>query len=209
MKMGYILIAIGIVCIAAGLFTLRKPAVMAEPSINTDSTQMNTAEKVSSAEKAQAEPTDAEKKGRDFEKYVVCHFPKKYYSIKEWRSDKCVNGHYAESSSYPDLELVLHLGNSEHTFAVECKWRHEFNGNGYVKWCDDSQLERYQEYASSNSWPVFIILGVGGEPSSPDQVYCVPLRAMKFSDAKKSYLEGFKHDTGKDFFYFAKEEELR
>lgn len=204
--MGYILIVIGIVCIIAGIFVLQKPAV-ATSSNNEDSIQI--AEKETSRDSQKEELTEAEMKGRDFEKYVVNRFPKKYYTIKEWRSDKCVNGHYAESNTYPDLELVLHLGKSEYPFAVECKWRNGFSDNGYIQWCDDSQLVRYQQYASDKSLSVFIILGVGGEPSSPEYVYCVPLKAMKFSDAKKSYLEGFIHDKSKEFYYYAKEDELR
>lgn len=204
--MGYILIVIGIVCIIAGIFVLQKPAV-ATSSNNEDGIQI--AEKETNRDSQKEELTEAEKKGRDFEKYVVSRFPKKYYSIKEWRSDKCVNGHYAESNTYPDLEMTLQLGKSEYPFAVECKWRHEFSDKGYIQWCEDSQLDRYRQYASDKALPVFIIIGVGGEPSSPEYVYCVPLKAMKYSDVKKSYLEGFIHDKSKEFYYYAKEDELK
>lgn len=206
MKMGYLLIVIGIIFIVVGFFVLQKSA---HTELSNKEVNIQVAKNEIDKATHNSEQTDAEKKGRDFEKYVVSHFPKKYYSIKEWRSDKCVNGHYAESNCYPDLELLLHLGKSEYPFAVECKWRYEFSDKGYIKWCDDPQLERYQKYASDTALPVFIILGVGGEPSSPESIYCVPLKAMKYSDAKKSYLEEFKHDKNKEFYYYAKEEELR
>lgn len=204
--MGYILILIGIICIVGGAFLLRNPAVGIS-SINDDNIQIN--EQKTDMDSLKDKLTETEIKGRDFEKFVVNRFSKKYFSIMEWRSDKCVNGHYAESNTYPDLEMVLHLGKSDYPFAVECKWRHEFSDNGYIQWCDDSQLERYNKFAQDKAISVFIILGIGGTPSSPTSVYCVPLKAMKYSGAKKDYLENFKHDNSKDFFYDAKEDELR
>lgn len=204
--MGYILIVIGIICIIGGIIVLQKPSTN-NTSINEEQREIK---KLDNDEQfSKGEPTEAEKKGLDFEKYVVNKFPKKYYSIKEWRSDKRVNGHYAETNTYPDLELILHLGKSEFTFAVECKWRHDISGNGYIKWCEESQLERYNIFAKDKNIPVFIVLGIGGTPSTPSSVYCVPLRSMKFNKVKKEYLEDFKHDDSKEFYYYAKEEELR
>lgn len=209
-NMGYLLIVIGILLVVAGVVFVNKSSnsedytttqkVIKKTQIAEDQPEI--------AQSSSSDLSDAEQKGQDFEKYVVNNFSKKYFTIKEWRGDKYTNGRFAESSQYPDLELVFNYQGEEYLFAVECKWRSRFNNDGFVHWCNDDQLERYNNFAKEKSIPVFIILGLGGTPSDPENVYAVPLNAMKFSDAKKEYLEEFRHDNSKKFYFNHKEKRL-
>lgn len=151
---------------------------------------------------------DNKQKGLDFEKYVVSKFPKDYYAIKEWRGDKYDNGRYAESNQYPDLELALKYHDEEYTFAVECKWRSHFSKEEEISWCDDAQLTRYKIFAEQKAMPVFIVIGVGGEPSDPGQVYCVPLQQMTSSTVSQDFLKSFYHNPAKSFYYSFKKNSL-
>ena len=208
-NMGFLLIAVGMLLAVLGIVVIQKSS-KSEDSITTQKTIEKAAITETKSEKTHSS-TDlsvAEQKGQDFEKYVVNNFPTKYYTIKEWRSDKYSNGRYATSNQYPDLEIALNYKGEEYMFAVECKWRSTFNNDGYVYWCNDDQLERYNNYSKDKNIPVFVILGIGGTPSEPENVYCVPLKAMKYSNAKKDYIEGFKHDISKSFYYHLKEERL-
>jgi len=63
----------------------------------------------------------SKEKGDAFENYVICKFDRKFFALKDMRSDKGVRGFYPESNKYPDL--VLEYKPASVSFAVECKWR--------------------------------------------------------------------------------------
>ncbi len=70
--------------------------------------------------------------GLDFEKFIILKFNKKYFKVKEWAGDKYVDGVYAETTLNPDMVLEFKLGDDTELFSVECKWRHNFSGDGVV-----------------------------------------------------------------------------
>lgn len=205
-KMGYILIALGILLTLAGVWALKREP--AEQDIHEDTGTSMAEEKAQPDDVEKDGLTDNQKKGQDFEKYVVSKFPVEYYAIKEWRGDKYDKGRYAESNQYPDLELALKYQGEEHPFAVECKWRSRLGKDGTISWSDDAQIARYKAFAEQKSMPVFVIIGIGGEPSAPSQVYCVPLQQMTSSTVSQDFLKPFYHHPAKDFFYHLKNNTL-
>jgi len=143
------------------------------------------------------------KEADQFEQFVVNKFDKRYFTLKEWRSDKGINGRYAESNKNPDLEFEFHLKGVKKTFAVECKWRQNYYKGG-IEWSKKRQVERYNAFAADRKIPVFIVIGVGGTPDNPNEIFVVPLKAMKFAFATADYLKKFKkQDKDKNFFFHA------
>ncbi len=151
--------------------------------------------------------TESEEKGRAFEEYVVSHFNKKYFALKEWRGDKYYQGSYAESNRYPDMEYEFSLDGKTVQFAVECKWRSKFN-NERVTWATEEQADIYRKFEKEKDMPVFVVIGVGGTPSDPEQVYAVPLRALKLNIAKEDYIRDFMREYKENNFYLDTENML-
>jgi hypothetical protein len=150
---------------------------------------------------------NSKEKGDAFEGYAVSKFKTNFFKLLEWQGDKYHNGIYPESNQNPDL--LYGLQGQADKFAVECKWRSGFI-NGKVEWTNDQQLKRYNQYMLEKNLPVFIVLGIGGEPSRPDEVYAIPLRRMKYSFATKDYLQQFKRlDASRNFYYDLKGMSLR
>ena len=87
------------------------------------------------------------------------------------------------------------------SFAVECKWRARYNAENKVKWSYNEQLARYRQFAKDKNMPVFIILGIGGTPSSPENVFVVPLASIEHIEVSKHWLENYRHDLSKKLFY--------
>ena len=223
MKMAYLLIVVGLVCLIAGIVLY-----LHEPQANENE---STPEEVVSIEKERVcaeedpetppQPTvlpdtsapdnkdESYVKGLEFEKYVVSRFSKKYFSLKEWRGDKHSKGVYAESNTYPDMELTFTLHEKSYTFAVECKWRTKYNTQNKVRWSNSQQLERYLQFARDKNIPVFVILGIGGTPSDPAEIYVVPLASIKRVELSKSWLENYRHDTYKNMFFDVPTQTLR
>ena len=114
-------------------------------------------------------------KGREFEEFVLELFDIKNgkYRLKEWRGDKTLGEVFPENNSYPDF-LIEEIETKRHV-AVECKWRQKFNHIGMADLFSPEQLITYQDFSKERSLPVFIILGIGGSPCEPEDVYIVPL----------------------------------
>lgn len=133
--------------------------------------------------------TDSEMKGQAFEEYIISKVAKNY-KLKDWRGDKYINGIYAESTLYPDLEFEVQNGNEFFMFAIECKWRNNFYYND-LELFKESQLINYWKFAAENNIPVFVAIGVGGQAHSPEELYIIPLKRIKGTVISKNELYPF------------------
>jgi hypothetical protein len=136
-------------------------------------------------------------KGNDFEKYIVQKFTKQYFKILEWAGDKYVEGRFAQTTLEPDLKLQFKYKNIQIDFAVECKYRSHFYKNG-IEWASEKQLNNYKKFSVQKEQPVFIIIGVGGVASAPDELYLVRLSDIDNTFLDKPTLAPFKKMNFKD-----------
>jgi len=160
----------------------------------------------------QVETISTEQKGRQFEEWVVKRFNKGYFTLKEWRSDKYAEGIYPESSLHPDLEYEFRMREVREPFAVECKWRSRYDTGEkpYIVWAEDRQIENYRSFARERGIPVFVVIGIGGEPDDPAQVFVLNLDNLRFSKTTSEYLAKFSRQVkDSDFFFEYKTKVLR
>ncbi len=121
-------------------------------------------------------------KGGLFEEYVVALFNKLHFKITDWKkSEKLEDSFLLSTYAQPDIEFLLFLGRNRYRFAVECKWRNNFN-NGVIKWASSFQICSYEDYEYSNGIPVFVVIGIGGEPSNPEKLFVTPLCNIAHSE---------------------------
>ncbi len=186
--MGYIVIAIGIAIVVWGIMLLTKQKTIEKP--------ITTSEKPGQENEKSVDLDENKAKGDAFERFVVKNFDKKYFTLQEWRSDKYVDGIYAVSSHFPDLEVIFNLESKgvREAFAIECKWRKSFYHES-IEWAKDYQLKNYQEYAKKLKIPVFVVIGVGGVPEKPQELFIVPLQKIKSNTISKSDLASYKKGT--------------
>jgi len=140
------------------------------------------------------------RKGRLFEEYIITRFDHSEYRLIEWRSDKYIFGWGGPvSCQWPDL-VMEHISTGNR-FAIECKFRSHAEGNR-LQWARPEQLQNYRDYEIREKVPVYIAIGLGGEPNSPESLFIVRLERMKFPDVMLHYLEGFRFPakvTGLEF----------
>ena len=142
-------------------------------------------------------------KGREFEDFVLELFDlneTKTYSLLEWRSDKSMGEISPVSNTYPDFVLEYKEGRRKKKFAVECKWRASIPKQFTQPLFEPEQITHYQEYAVEKAQNVFIILGVGGEPSMPEELYLIPIDAISQIQSKPSLLKKFKREIVDKWF---------
>ncbi len=109
-------------------------------------------------------------KGREFEDHVlellgVANNDK--LTLKEWRGDKSLPGIYPEGNSNPDLALEY----DGKPFAIECKWRNHMPEDLSKELLPPARAALFERFAKEHHMPVFILLGIGGLPCDPDELY--------------------------------------
>src|SRR5690606_5109493 len=113
---------------------------------------------------------------------------------------KFVNGRYADTNTQPDIQLSLNLGRNSYPLAVECKWRKQPKGD-FIQLANDGQIERYKKFSGKEKYPVFIVLGIGGKPSNPDELYVLPIMELDKPFLHKSALGKYRKKVDADFFF--------
>jgi hypothetical protein len=147
-------------------------------------------------------------KGIAFEKFIVRKFDPQYFTLIEWRSDKCIDGIFPLMSKFPDLEFYFESKTHKAYFALECKWREYFNNHKVL--LDDFQIENYKHYQSVTGTPTFIVLGIGNAPSNPNQIYLLPLKDITNTVLHEFQIETFKRsNVYENFFFDAERTNLR
>ena len=113
-------------------------------------------------------------KGREFEDYVLELFKLHEgngFVLKEWQGDKTQGDIYPENNRHPDFVFDY----QRKGFAVECKWREKLLPDIEKDLFSTDKMATYQQFSTERNIPVFIVLGVGGEPSNPELLYNIPL----------------------------------
>lgn len=113
-------------------------------------------------------------KGREFEDYVVDLFDlqhNKNLTLKDWRGDKTLPGIYPENNSAPDLVFSY----DGQPFAIECKWRSNLPKDIEKELLPSVRQTFFLQYAREHSFPVYLLLGIGGLPSDPNRLYFAPV----------------------------------
>lgn len=194
----HLLIALGALLLLAGSVMLFQQKSTAKAPIDTSK---NAVADVSTVQAAKPAEVGSLTKGLDFEKWVVDHTSKHYWKMVEWQGDKYHNGRFPESNRNPDILFEVRLGDRKQLVALECKWRAAFT-NDRIIWATDEQIGIYNRFAKDRQARVFVVIGIGGTPAAPAEVYVVPLTALKFGYARRDYLEQFRaNNTGGQFYF--------
>lgn len=204
--MGYSVIVLGIVIVIWGIVLVSKSRKSQAVNQLENVSQEPTVEVVPPSQNTETKSDDFDEnkaKGDAFEKFVVKSFNPKYFTLQEWRSDKYVDGVYAVSNHFPDLEVVFDFKSKgiNEAFAIECKWRKYFYKNE-IEWAKDYQIKNYKDYADKLQIPVYVVIGVGGEPEKPTELFVVPLKKIEANILTKSELQTYRKDISSLPFFW-------
>lgn len=98
------------------------------------------------------------------------------------------------TSYFPDLQLSRMNEGKETHIAIECKFRTGLE-NGFVSFAYDEQLKRYKQFEEQSKIPVIVVLGLGGTPEAPNNVYEIPLAALHQPYVGEQLLEEFEMES--------------
>jgi len=126
--------------------------------------------------------------GDEFEQYVRKYlFTKEGYDLVHQTHDYKTNrDDFVETSKEPDFKFRSRRSGRE--FLVEAKYR-SWLYQETVEWCKPYQLNRYK--AIDKDISVLVAIGLGGHPNSPEHVYIVPVRHIKYRRLFPSFLRNY------------------
>lgn len=126
--------------------------------------------------------------GEKFEKYSREHiFPQnKYKLLKQTHNYNQNNKDYVDESKEPDFKLQCLDTKKE--FYIECKFR-SYLYEGKLQFCKQYQFDRYKEFSKGKV--VFVLIGVGEDPSCPENVCLIPLNEIKSINLTESFLDKY------------------
>ncbi|MCG9910903.1 MAG: hypothetical protein MH137_06330 [Flavobacteriales bacterium] len=185
--MGILLLILGLLISAVGLILLVN---------KQEEVQVNTT-KNTPPEKTKPAVTNNKEKGDAFEDFVIQKVGSAPgISFTGKNSDYHKNGISATENKEPDLKFT----HKNTAIAVECKWRKEFV-NGKIDWAKDYQVENYHRFEEKQKCFVFIAIGIGGEPGSPNEFYLVPLYRLTKTFASREYISEYMLNPEKGIRY--------
>lgn len=125
--------------------------------------------------------------GEHFENYIPRRiFPNKYYELLQRTHGYNVKTKNYVPSSNPDFKFRDRR--TSKIFYVEAKYRKNFY-EGKINWCTETQLKHY--WKCNYDHPVFILIGVGGDPKRPSLLALIPLRNANFTELFISHVKRF------------------
>ena len=142
--------------------------------------------------------------GRDFEQYVMQKLlvKKEQFKILNQRHDQLgPDGKPLPDNSNPDLEIEASWYEKKAVVAVECKFRSKWDDDRSVEWCREHNLKNYREFSKSRNIPVFVVLGIGGTPSSPLEMFCFRLTEHSTTRVLQRDMHNLRKPAQPGFFY--------
>lgn len=147
---------------------------------------------------------DGYKKGALFEQFIINLFNEHFFYLKKWRkSQKFTDSSFLIDHRNPDLEMELvFTGVRKYRFAVECKWRKDFREDGKIDWARNDQIAVYRKFQNQTGIPVFVAIGIGGEPDNPKKLFLTPLNNIyKKCELSETDLIPYKRKPTHKFYY--------
>jgi len=137
----------------------------------------------------------------DFENYVNGLFKSESFKTKALKREishgtKNVVGY----QSYPDLLVRFTENEKSNMFAVKCKWAPKLLPS--QSWKSPGKIQKLLLFEQETQMPMFVVLGYGGTPSKPEQMFLAPLKKLENCIVKISYLLNFKRPAPDKEFIF-------
>ncbi|MDE5877330.1 MAG: hypothetical protein K2H47_07540 [Muribaculaceae bacterium] len=129
-------------------------------------------------------------KGNQFENYVAnCFKNRNIFSVLEWHQGPTSSeGVYGINCLNPDFKIRHKFrDNFNVVYWVECKYR-----SAPTIIFNEYQLKRYYKIQHDTHLKVIMVIGTGGTPDSPEEVFVVPLDVISSNVMSAEQLKTFK-----------------
>ncbi|MEO5682779.1 MAG: hypothetical protein ABIQ88_09055 [Chitinophagaceae bacterium] len=141
-------------------------------------------------------------KGHEFEKFIVSRFNPAYFTLLHWQNEKQSGNVCPLSNHDPHLVYQFNLQDKTHMFSIECKFREKDYRNKFT-WAEPYQLRNYKRFQEQTKMPLFVVIGLGGLPSKPTNMYLIPFNDIEDTTTLKltRIMDNERTNTATHFFF--------
>ena len=119
--------------------------------------------------------------GAEFENYVEkIIFPIPFYSVKDRTSHPSQSKTLSDEGK-PDRIFRANFLDEKPSFGIECKYHKSLCPKVYT--LNKREVDDFRNFKNNEKIPIFVILGIGGEPSRPENIYLIPFNDKNFDEA--------------------------
>jgi hypothetical protein len=137
-----------------------------------------------------------------FRNLVQSMFQDDEFALLSSSSQRC-NGGVQGTEEVKDPDIRYLHGRSQHIFWVECRFRQDTYYDK-VQWSTPEQLKHLMGFQKEvGPETVYIIIGLGGTPHRPDQMFCIPLREAITPSLSLAKLREYEHHDRRQPFKYA------
>ena len=131
--------------------------------------------------------------GSEFERHIL-RLLESEFAIESWMGD---GAHTKEEIDFsPDIVAKNRATGT--ILGVECKFRSSHH-LGRISWAKEYQLKKYGRFTENADCPLFIVIGLGGTPDTPDYMYSVPLRQAIHNRIDADTLKRYRRNPQRPF----------
>lgn len=140
-------------------------------------------------------------KKKTFEEFVVSRFDRQHFQTLNWQTDRSYAGLHQSAYADPDLVFEFRAGTENVPFGICCSWHQDFKVNN-VPEIDARYLRRQAAFQDFQYMDVFLVVGIGGFPHEPENLYIVPLRCVPQGTAslQRDFIENFRKQPDRKLF---------
>jgi len=132
-----------------------------------------------------------------FEAFVVTLFDPLYFRYSRPKAARAFAGQGSEHEAVPDLEFEFSQKETQARFAIKCLY-YKNGGRRELQLFSASRQRAFREFEEDREMDLYYILGIGGYPDDPKELYLVPSKAITSEFVRKEDLRRY----GKSGMFF-------
>jgi hypothetical protein len=133
-----------------------------------------------------------------FESFVITLFDPLYFQHSKQKSQAILTGNAPEIQSAPNLEFEFNYKETHARFAIKCQYFKSAD-IGQIQVFPPGRYQRFKDFENATGMALYFVLGFGGTPDDPKELFLVPASELKSELIRKDAIR--RYSKSGMFFY--------
>ena len=125
-----------------------------------------------------------------FESFVITLFDPLFFRYKRPKSEPVFAGKVSGTEALPDLMFEYNNKETRVPFAIKCQYYNHVSRNE-VQLFPSERLHLLRQFEEYGEMDLYYVLGFGGTPDDPQELFFVPAKAVRSEYISKAVLRQF------------------
>lgn len=125
-----------------------------------------------------------------FEAFVITLFDPLYFRHRRPKAERVLAGKRSEGETLPDLEFEFNYKETHVRLAIKCLY-YKNGGTNELQLFSSERQEAFRQFEEGSGMPLYYVVGIGGTPDDPRELYLIPARAVEKEFLTRAELKPF------------------